>query len=204
MLAVDTGTSRNVADVARIMGMDIKAINGVSAVARRMAMGMERNVSKSLSVQETLQWIEKHSAALKFAFEVTPKNKIGITQASVRAVLARAYYRRPVEDTRSRVAVFGNILMTGLPENPKTDSAAINVRNFLQDHLHVGNEPRVRAPAISPLVVYAKTEMALDKFLRYENVESLRETSQELFWLPGEDRSVTELRLADEEEIMTA
>jgi len=188
MVAMDCGTSRNVADAARIMQKDIKGVNEVAAVARRMAHGLTRQDRLiGLSIQETLAWIETHRKALEFSFECLYVSKPGITQAGVRAVIARAYYHRPIEETRARCKTFGEILISGLVENPKKDSAAIRLRNFLQDNFSRGTRTKNVGARISPTVVYAKTEVALQHFLAYNPVESLKETSKELFPLPSEN-----------------
>ncbi len=199
IVAMDCGTSRNVADAAKILNKDIKGVNGVAAVARRMSAGMtEGQKTQPMSIQETLAWIDNHKTALLFAWECLPTSKHGITQAGVRAVLARAYYKRPVEETRARCMEFGSILMSGLPENPKKDSAAIRLRNWLQDHFSRGTRTKKQGARVAAVVVYAKTETALNHFLNYEPVESLKETSNELFWLPGEKSDEKEIQLAQE------
>ena len=196
IVAMDCGASRNVADAARITGKDIKGVNGVAAVARRMALGMAKE-KNTLSIQATLDWIDVHADALAFAHECLPKNKHGITQAGVKAVLARAYYRRPVQETRERCQEFGESLLSGLVRVPKQDSAVIRLRNWLQDHFSRGTRIKNQGARVSATIIYAKTETALDHFLRHEPVESLKETSNELFWLPGEKSYEKEIRLAE-------
>lgn len=198
IVAMDCGASRNVGDAARILGKDIKGIVGVSATARRMAWGISTstNAMAGLSIQETLAWIDNYANALAFAWECLPVNKTGLTRSEVRAVIARAYYRRPVEETRARCLEFGKVLFSGLPSNPKQDSAAIRLRNWLQEHLTRGT--RARAKGASPIVIYAKTETALDHFLRHEPVELLKETRNELFPLPGEKNNEKEIGLVEE------
>lgn len=200
VVAMDCGASRNVADAAKILGKDIKQIAGVAAVARRMYSGLDSSRSKSagLSIQETLSWIEVHKMAIQFAWACLPLNKHGITQAGVRAVLARAYYRRPVDETRARCVEFGEVLLSGLPKNSKQDSAAIRLRNWLQDHFSQGRRARSVKVRTDAVTVTAKTEAALDHFLRYEPIESLKETSNELFYLPGEKGEIKKIQLMEE------
>lgn len=197
IVAVDCGSSRNVADASRILGKDIKGITGMAATARRMAFGcrQDKHALSGLSIQETLDWIDKYSSALAFAWECLPLNKVGITRSEVRAVLARAYYRRPVDETRKRCLEFGKVLFSGLPNHPKEDSSAIRLRNWLQEHLTRGQ--RKSAKGARPLTIYAKTEAALDNFLRYETTDKLHESSQELFFLPGEKDNFPEMAIAE-------
>jgi hypothetical protein len=195
MLSVNIGASRNVADVARIMGKDVKNISGVVSVSRRMAFGFKKHIA--MSIKETLDWIDTYKDAIAWAYECLPTNKVGITQAPVRAVLARAYYHRPVVETRIRCKEFGDILLSGLMDNPKKDQAAIRLRNYLQDSFSRGRKTRNKNVKIAPEVVQAKTEVALMHFLNEEQVEQLKETSKELFPLPGEAREKAEIKLLE-------
>jgi hypothetical protein len=190
MLAVNVGASRNVADVARIMGKDIKNVSGVVSIAKRMACSLQRHVP--MSIQETLDWIESYKDAIAFAYECLPVNKVGLTQAPVRAVIARAYYHRPVNETRARCKQFGEVLLSGLMSNTKKDQAAIRLRNYLQDSFSRGKKVRNTNIKIAAEVVQAKTEVALMHFLNENPIESLRETSTELFFLPGETKETTD------------
>lgn len=203
VVAMDCGASRNVADAAKILGKDLKNVQGMASVARRMAAGFraaQAHPDTTLSIQETLAWIECHKNALAFVWECLPINKIGITQASVRAVIARAYYKRPVEETRLRLLEFGECLLEGLPKNSKQDSSAIRLRNWLQDHFSQATRGRAKTAGIrvSAAVVYAKTETALAHFLAREHVDQLRETRNELFFLPGEKGREPEIGLMEE------
>jgi hypothetical protein len=195
----DCGATRNVADVARITGQQITSCIGVAAVARAMERGIRRDVSKSMSIQRTLEYIKLHEKAIKFAYECFGgKSKAGLTQSAVKAVLARAYYKR---NARERIREFGKILWDGIPDKPKADSAAIRLRNWLIDcsapHRPSAKSSKLRA---SSALVYAKAEVALKHFINEENVESLRETREEFFPIPedpNEDQIASILMSAD-------
>jgi hypothetical protein len=182
-VAMDCGATRNIADAARIMNKDIKSIVGVAGVAKRMAMSVRRDTSASLSIQETLNYIDVHKKAITFAYECVPSapHTRGLTQAGVRGAIARAYYRRPVEETRVRLLEFGEVLCTGLPRNPLKDVGAIRLRNWLLSAKQ-GRE----GIQLNPIDVYAKAERAIEAFLAEEQLQQLYGTSNELFPLPGE------------------
>ncbi len=201
MVAVDCGASRNIVDAVKILGKDIKGVNGVSAVVKRMIAGLNINSNRNtgMSIQCTLDEIDEHADALAFAWECLPKNIVGITQASVRAVISRAYYKRPAECTRERCREFGTVLTTGLCRATKQDSAAIHLREWLRENFSRGKRQKKSGAPLSPAMVYAKTETALDLFLRHEPVEKLRETRNELFPLPGEKGAEKEnVKLAEQ------
>lgn len=177
MQGVDCGTNRNVADAAKIAGAELPHGGcGFAAIARRMFFGGGSKVY--MSTPQILAFIAEHRKALDFAFSALGTTPIkGITQAPVLAVIARAYY---VRGARTRVKEFAEVLKTGLPEHPKQDGAAIQLRNWLLTKL-TSRGIRVTAPAN---VVYAKTESALKYFLEGYNPEKLYGTSKELFPIP--------------------
>lgn len=185
ILGADCGATRNVADAARISGKALPHGSlGYSSVARRMAIGLEKHKS-TMTIQETLAFIAAHKDALEFAFTLMPKNVRMLTQASVRAVIARAWYKRM---SRSRIREFAEVYLTGLCGNNKTDTAAIRLRNWILDTMGTrrgANRPNAKT-------IYAKTAVALSHFLNFQPVESLRETSEELFPLAEERDEPTE------------
>lgn len=189
MLGAGTGTPRNVADVARITGHPFPhGAATFGAIARRMALGLERNKNR-LSIPETLQFVQRHTRALEFVFEAFgTKMRRGITQAPVLAVVARAYYQRGFKE---RLKEFAKVLIDGIPGNVKTDSAAIRLRNFLLENM--GGRPR-KSPGSykSAKVIYAKAEIACRHFLDFEDIQSLRETTEELFQIPDDPQDIEE------------
>lgn len=186
LICMDLGASRNVPDMMKFSGQSTKYAHQVAAIARCMAGGLSSYKASRLSVKDCLEWIEVHQKAIQFSWECLPISKTSLTQAPVRAVLARAYYRRPVTETRVRCLEFGEVFFSGLPKNAKADSAALRLRNWLLDNFTTGLRDRAKARP-SQLIVYAKTETALTHFLNEEMIESLRETKYELFPLPGDE-----------------
>src|SRR5574341_2081196 len=187
ILGMDQGINRSVADMAKLLGKNLPHGSiQFASVARRMFGGNRQKFY--LSVQESLNFIDLHRKALEFAFECTPQNKRGITQAGVRAVLARAYYRR---NERNRIREFGMILLSGLPENPKNDNAVILLRNWLISLLGSGRIKSGIQPG--PHIIYAKTERALEAFIRKESLEKLQASNVELFPIPDDPTKEEEL-----------
>lgn len=194
ILGAGCGATRNVADVARITGQDFPhGASTYGAVARRMAIGLESHKS-TLSIPETLQFVKSHRQALEFCFEAFGSaSKRGITVAGVMAVIARAYYRR---NSRNRTREFCTILLDGLPSNPRKDSAAIRLRNFLLDNVG-GRKRQAEGARVAAKTIYAKTEIALQHFINEDEVHLLKETREELFPIP-EDPS---LEVEDEPQV---
>lgn len=180
ILGMDCGTNRSVADAAKILGKTLPHGGaGYAAIARRMQKGSAAE-RLSMTIPQTLAFIESHRKALDFAFGAFGTKPIpGITQAPVLAVIARAYYLRGMKD---RVKEFAEVLKTGLPSNPRKDGAAIQLRNWLLTKL-VGGRKRTR---LSPgaTQIYAKTESALMHFLDENNPDKLYGTREELFPIP--------------------
>lgn len=178
----DIGMPRNVADTFRWNGDPFKHGEGTyGAVARRMLAGM-RSVSHP-SVPELEKFIYAHAKAIEFAFVCFPSQIMAITQASVRAVVARAYYRKR---DHARIKEFAETLITGLPSDPKLDVAAIHCRNYLLGQLR-GSRGTHKAASANPVIVYAKVARALQAFLDGEYLKNLIATRQELFTIPGEE-----------------
>lgn len=184
VLGADFGLSRTVIDAAKITGQDLPhGASNFAGAARAMALGLGLTGGKPLTVQEMLEFVKVHRPALEFSFRCFPTPVRGISQAPVRAVIARAFYRRGAV---ARTKLFCEFLKSGLVDDRDRDSAAIRLRNWLLESLTTGvrSGSKTRPKAV---VVYAKTEKALDHFLKGEPVDQLREVNKELFPLPGED-----------------
>lgn len=189
--AQDQGAVRNVLDVARISGSPITSGNNVVAAARAMYYGV-RNMGRSMSNFEVLEFIKVHRQALDFAFECLPvaSNTRGIAQSPVRAVVARAYYRR---NSRNRTRQFCEVLVSGLPERTGPDSGAIRLRNWLIDNFLGTRTNKQKAAGARRWIVYAKAARALEAFHAEEEITRIVEKSEELFPMPNEDDMEVEL-----------
>ncbi len=180
----DMGATRNVADMACISGERLQhGATATPGVIRAMNAGLTQ---ATLTNVEVLMFAKEHADALDFAFECLPKQIKGITQAAVRAVIARAYYKR---NSRTRTREFCEVLVSGLPTRPKADSGAIRLRNYLVDLIGAG-VGRKSSHRVKSYIIYAKCERALKAFHDEEPIEKLIEYKREMFPLPSErDRS---------------
>jgi len=183
IIGADCGTVRNVADAARITGNPFAhGETHYGAVARRMALGLQKQ-KNSLSIPETLQFIATHRRAIEFSFEVFElKKKKGITQSAVLAVVARSYYRRGCRD---RIKEFGQVMLSGLPNDRHRDSAAIRLRNWLMEST-TGGRRRTKGLQIPQIMIYAKCEIGLHHFIEGNEITTLKSTSEELFPIPAD------------------
>ncbi len=194
MKGVDMGSNRNFSDYVKIgeIALPFNQPFNVSSVVRAMDSGLRSK--PNMSNAEVINFVGLHEDALKFTFEAMPKNAKGITHASVRAVIARAYYKR---NYRTRIRQFCTMLYDGLVENPKDDSGVIRLRNWLIETF-LGGMRKATVSRPRPVIVYAKTERALQAFLDNENIAMLYETRTELFPLPGEKDAVEETEEPEE------
>lgn len=173
----DTGAGRNVNDAACFAGapLDNKQF---SSVARRMAAGM-RNKDE-LSIQQVLDYLKTYEDGIRFSFQkFAPAAGRGLMVASTRAVIARAYYTV----NRERLAKFAEFLITGLPDDPKRDSAVITLRNWLLES-SIPDKRRSQGGRFDRKLTYKYTEHALFNFLKGLRITQLLEIAEEQFPLP--------------------
>lgn len=178
ILGADLGASRNVLDMAQIGGTPFKSTDR-PAVVRKMMTGLKNTPWPTNA--EVMDFAAEHRQALEFAFECLPTNVKGITQAAVRAVVARAYYKL---NKRNRTRTFCEVLASGMPNDSEKDSAALRLRNWLQDNFLGGKKglgKRVR-----PEIVYAYAERALQAFHNEEYQTRVEKVDRELFPIPDD------------------
>jgi hypothetical protein len=148
-----------------------------TTIANAMAnCGNDRELASNIESKLVLRdFLVKHYEAITFSYDacLSHGTKRGITQASVIAVVARAWYTAE----RDRLRQFGDILYTGMATSQK-DRAAITLRNYLLNDPPIGSAGR--------LVVYKKTERALRAFLDEQQLTKCTIAERELFPIPGE------------------
>lgn len=126
------------------------------------------------------EFYRRYHRAIEFAvkefFQFTPVK--GITMAPVVAPVARAWYTQD----RERLCRFARVLGSGLADQ-KGDGPAAVLRNWL-----LRGTTQVRAKSERRLI-YNKTEVALDAFLKGRTIQRLGQVSidRELFALPDEN-----------------
>lgn len=181
MVAADYVSTRSVADSAKILGKGFeKNETAWGATARRMMVGMKYTGASTFTHQEIIDFIGEHREALEFSFEVLSQNKRGLCGAELRAIIARAWYKR---NCRSRIRLFCQYLMDGMVDNKDTDSAVIKLRNWLMDMQARGQTGGSQMRDIT----YAKIEEALTLFIAGEPCERLGQVKAEQFPLKSDD-----------------
>jgi len=176
MIAVDKHRPRTEQNSLYISGMDVTRHDVTTARAMSNAGSGYVNITASsrLAGDELAAYIEKHRAAIEFSCSLFKANTKGVSSSPLRGIVARAFYTHDPE----RIAQFVNILYTGMVDNPQEDSAAIRVRNFLQENTmgHGSGIP----------IIYRKVSSGLLAFLQKRPLTKLYEASEELFPIPGE------------------
>ncbi len=184
IVVADTGTSRNVRDAAQILGRPVST--EAAAVARRMLAGMQTH-KIVLSTQQVLDAIDTYREAIDFTFTAVGRLRggqqgVGIINASSRAACSRAWYTKD----KARILQFLKTLVSGLPDDPKGDMAAIMYRNWMLDGRRIKDRKTNKGGTIhfDPRLAYALCETALGAFLDRKQITSLIEPTQELFPIP--------------------
>ncbi len=176
MIAVDKHRPRTEQNSLYISGMDVTRHDVTTARAMSNAGSGYVNITASsrLAGDELAAYIEKHRAAIEFSCSLFKANTKGVSSSPLRGIVARAFYTHDPE----RIAQFVNILYTGMVDNPQEDSAAIRVRNFLQENTmgHGSGIP----------IIYRKVSSGLLAFLQKRPLTKLYEASEELFPIPEE------------------
>lgn len=176
MIAVDKHRPRTEQNSLYISGMDVTRHDVTTARSMSNAGSGYVNIAASsrLAGDELAAYIERHRAAIDFSVGLFKANSKGVSSSPVRGLVARAFYTHDPE----RIAQFINILYTGMVDHPQEDSAAVRVRNFLQEN-SVGAGTGVS-------IVYKKVSSGLLAFLQKRPLTKLYEASEELFPIPGE------------------
>jgi len=170
LMAIDCGKPRNLGDILRLSGGHGQVGATELAVLRAMLGGFSGSVT--LTASEAAVAMAQHGKAIVFAIEALPRVK-RITNATTRAVIARAYYSADHDQLRC----FGRMLSAGIVP----DAGAVGVvllRQYLAENSGTSHRDR--------LVRYAKTERALVAFLGGEQIGRLYAASDEHFPLPEE------------------
>jgi hypothetical protein len=172
---LDTGERRSNLDVLAISS-DIGIVtNRHLATLRAMLAGLS-SPSLRLTPGEEGEHFRRHRNAIAFSIAYAGAGGIrGVLSSQVRAVIARAYYTAD----EHQLAYFCDVLRSGISTD-ESDYTILALRNLLIDLRRSGNREAARR------LRYAKTEWALDAFLRGQVPKRLRGTDIELFPLPEE------------------
>jgi hypothetical protein len=175
MTAVDTGLARSNFDVLHLSGQVGEITAAHLATLRAMLAGASSHAAR-LTVSEEAQLLARHSAAVGFTMKhLGMSRQKGIATATVRGILARAYYSAD----HAKLVHFCDVLQTGRSADEE-DIPIVLLWQFLVSNVGAG-----RAQAVQR-VRYAKTERALMAYLRGNRITHLRAVGGELFPLPDE------------------
>lgn len=169
---VDTGQRRTNLDILKITGHAGDATAKHLATLRAMLAGRGSRPG-CFTPSEEIDQYRRHRDAVDFAVKHLGGSTIrGLATATVRAVIARAYYSAD----HDRLARFCDVLKTGLPVDPE-DQVAVLLNQFLLRSDGGRNESARR-------LKYAKTQWALLTFLQGRTSKRLCGADSELFALP--------------------
>lgn len=183
-LILDRPLIRRVHDQLAIKeGWEVKPIH--VAVAKQIVYSIGQiggSVTRDITADMLLmdEFYRKYHKAIEFAvhefFRHSPIK--GVTLAPVIAPVARAWYTQD----RERLARFCEVLATGMVDQ-RGDAPAAVLRNWL-----LRGQTRVRAK-VERRLIYNKTEVALDAFLKGASIQRLGSMSidRELFPIPDEN-----------------
>lgn len=161
------------------------------AIAKQMVMSVEtrRHTSAFIAdVQLMDRFYVKHHRAIEFAAHEfrrhTPLRSVSV--APVMAPVARAFYTQE----RERLIRFAEVIGVGIADQPGDGPAAI-LRNWL---LSASNNVRAFKDR---RLIYRKSEVALDAFLRGEKITrpvlAGKQLHEELFAIPGDGKLIESL-----------
>lgn len=176
---VDTGRTRNPWDTMAIMHPELRqegfssthvaVFNWLSGVGWRTA---GKGMRQRLTYQTLRPMYDLHGEAVLFAVGLKVKSRKGLSAAPL-AVVARAWYTQD----RDKLRRFVQLVQHG-PDAAyhAGENAALLLRDFMTD------KPTNSTAGQSEL--YAKTERALQAFLKGETLRILRRVEHEVFPLP--------------------
>lgn len=174
---VDQGLPRKAIDVIRLAG-DTEASVFQMAIARRMLIGVRASVITSR--QEQIDFFRIHREAIVFASDQVfqKRRAFYVVQASVAAVVARAWYHAD----RDRLKRFGEVMLEGLSLG-EGERPIILLREWLR-----AGSPREKSAQrlAKDLMIYMKTQRALVAFLGEEVLKTLYVMKEEAYPLPEE------------------
>jgi hypothetical protein len=175
VIVLDCGQRRSNLDVLNIVGEVGKITNKHLATLRAMLAG-RYSAPQRMTPSEEGELYQKYREAIDFSVEHFASSSYkGITTATVRSVIARAYY----SCDHGKLARFCEILRTGLASE-EADSPVTLLFQYLIRTNESGNGEGVRR------MRYSKVEWGLDAFMKGKNPQRLGGSDHEIFPLPDE------------------
>lgn len=179
-LVVDQNRPRSVADAITLQGGMGRVTQTVVAVMRSMIRGAgnKGGTGRKPTIQEERKLLEKHWEAIHFSIEHTASVRggvRGIRSASVRGVIARAWYSQD----HNELIRFCDALKHGIVSREQDSSVSL-LWSFLVQSANSGTG------SVQLRERYLKTERALVAFLSGEPIKKLYAAPGEMFLLPEE------------------
>lgn len=171
---LDCGMPRNASDALRMAGQGEYTTALLSCARAFEVFPHEESRRQYQPPADLLPIIERHAEALDFGCSVLRQRSAGISRAA-RILLGRAWYTAD----RKRLEEFAACLISGVPQDPKDDIAAITYRNFLL------TVPRANGMSSIECERYRKGQTALAAFLRREGKCKLYGTEVDMFPIPN-------------------
>ena len=170
-MTIDEIQARSMTDVLRLAGNNGEVTSYHVATVRAMLGGYR--AIPVLTAQEMSQYLNLYSKAVRFALKHLPNGAVsGISNATTRAVIARAWYSAD----HDRLAEFCELLVTGLIPPSPTASLMVNLRSYLLTHLgHALPQRRER---------YGKMQRALLAYMDNQPLKNLLAATREHFAVP--------------------
>ena len=180
-LDMDQGKKRAAEDVLTIAGtlVDKHAVS----IARAM-WGAGLRSGLDMSISELRDFIARHSAAITFARVLCDRKVRGVSQATIAAVIARAWYH----EDHARLSSFIDVLTTGAQGfPPEDDSAAIQLRNIL---ILASKFAVTHSGSTKRRDVYLKTVRAIELFCARKKTGKLYAASADPYLLPEQEEGM--------------
>jgi hypothetical protein len=172
---VDCGKRRTNLDILHLTG-DLGEVTDRQLATLRAMLAGQSGTSLRMTPSEEAEQYRRHHEAVDFAIRHLGNSRVkGIATATVRAVIARAYYYVNPEDLKH----FCDVLQSGLA----TTNADVSVSMLFQFLLRTSEA--CKKDSIRRLR-YMKTEWALDAYLDGKHPKRLCGSNDELFPLPEE------------------
>ncbi len=171
---IDAHSHRRTRDALRL-------VHGIEATDRAVsaAIYMETCGDRSrFAPAERVAVYLKYKRLVERAERMFDTSKPGICRASVMSVIARALAQHTAEE----VEPFCALLLTG-ESHRKRDRAALKLRDWLMT-----TPAKKMSARVLSATTYRRTEYALDAWLHDKADVTLREASEELFYLRGEKK----------------
>lgn len=176
--ALDSGRTRSIAQTGQILGLGTSSM----AVSITKALFIDptpeaTRIPQMRDPDKVFDTYRKFKEGIDFACRRYGGKRGGLGVASVRCLIARAYYRPGA--SHEALARYLEVLDTGLSES-KLELNATMVKNFY-------NALPGRQGERGTLELHRKTMYSLDKFMRGEPISRLVQAKKQLFPLPDFD-----------------